>query len=148
MDSGELYAFTFLREHNVWGWTEMEVDGTVEDVETAPEDDDDVIYVTVKRNIDGTDVRFHERMRPRRMETSDDWFFVDCGLQYNGVAVDTVHGLWHLEGEEVAILADGFVLENQTVENGCLELGADYENVDCGLQYNGVAVDTVHGFGS
>ena len=137
MDTGVMYSMTYQEEHNIRGWTEVETDGFVEDVETVPEGDIDAVYITVKRNIDGTDVRFHERMREREDETDmiDDWFYVDCGLQYNGAATETVNGLWHLEGKEVAILADGNALANQTVANGAVQLGAEYSNVIVGIPY-------------
>jgi len=49
--------------------------------------------------------------------------------------VSSVLGLDHLEGEEVAILADGAVLENQTVSSGSITLTNSYGKIIVGLPY-------------
>lgn len=49
--------------------------------------------------------------------------------------VDTISGLNHLEGMEVAILADGSVVANQVVENGSINLPASYSAVVVGLPF-------------
>ena len=52
-----------------------------------------------------------------------------------GVPVTTITGLNHLEGLEVAILADGSVVPNQTVINGSITLPAPASNVKVGLPF-------------
>ncbi len=49
--------------------------------------------------------------------------------------VDTISGLNHLEGMEVAILADGSVVSNQIVANGAISLPASYSLVTVGLPF-------------
>ena len=49
--------------------------------------------------------------------------------------VKTVHGLNHLEGMTVAILADGSVVPNQTVVNGMVTLPQAYSSIVVGLPY-------------
>lgn len=44
---------------------------------------------------------------------------------YWGVCADTLGNLNHLEGKSVMILADGGVIEGQTVSNGCVSLGTN-----------------------
>ncbi len=137
LDDGTLLSMTFIREHDIWGWTPHDVGGTVESVVALPEGDEDAVYLTVKRNIGGADYRFHERMASRLVTGKDDWFFVDCGLRYKGAAADTIYGLSHLEGEEVVALADGNVIEGLSITNGRLDLtsyGAA-SNVVVGLGY-------------
>ena len=98
-----------------------------------PEGDEDAVYITVKRTIDGEDYRFHERMASRRVTGMDDWFFVDCGLR---LPVTTITGLHHLNGMAVSVLADGYELEGLTVQNGELNLGRNaFSNVVVGLKY-------------
>jgi hypothetical protein len=81
----------------------------------------DVIYMVVKRVIDGATVRYIEYMPARRFATLADSYFVDCGLTYSGSPISTItSGLEHLEGETVSILADGAVLPQQTVTSGGL----------------------------
>lgn len=58
-------------------------------------------------------------------------------------AVDQVTGLWHLEGENVSVFADGFVLANPnnnsyttiTVTNGTITLDKAYGVIHVGLPY-------------
>ena len=136
LDDGTLLSLTYLREHDVWGWTPHETSGTVESVISLPEGDEDAVYITVKRTIDGEDYRFHERMASRRVTGMDDWFFVDCGLRYTGDPVTTITGLHHLNGMAVSVLADGYELEGLTVQNGELNLGRNaFSNVVVGLKY-------------
>lgn len=52
-----------------------------------------------------------------------------------GVPVTTISGLNHLEGLEVAILADGSVVPNQTVVNGTITLPAAASMVKIGLPF-------------
>lgn len=47
----------------------------------------------------------------------------------------TISGLNHLEGMEVAILADGSVVDNQTVTNGAVTLPQPYSAITIGLPY-------------
>ncbi len=49
--------------------------------------------------------------------------------------VSSVSGLNHLEGMEVAILADGSVVANQTVSGGSIDLPASYSAVTVGLPF-------------
>lgn len=48
---------------------------------------------------------------------------------------DVVSGLNHLEGMEVAILADGAVIANQTVTNGSITLPQEYSAIVVGLPF-------------
>ena len=123
MDDGALLSLTFLREHDIWGWTRHETRGEVQSVVAVPEDEEDAVYITVKRRINGRDRYFHERMARRSAVDHTDWFFADCALridngkdsQGNLVMHDEYTGLDHLEGEEVAVLADGNVIEGVSV---------------------------------
>lgn len=49
--------------------------------------------------------------------------------------VRRVHGLNHLEGETVSILADGSVLPSQTVINGAVSFPAAYSQITIGLPF-------------
>jgi hypothetical protein len=135
LDNGVLLSLTYMREHDVWGWTPHETAGLVQSVMSLPEGDEDAVYITSSRTIDGVEYQFHERMASRRVRSSEDWFFVDCGLRYTGDPVSAVGGLHHLNGMDVAVLADGYVLEGLTVLDGRVELDGAYSNVVVGLPY-------------
>ena len=79
----------------------------------VPENNEDVLYIMVRRTIGGAYHRFIERLEQRDIfNFATDSFFVDCGLSYSGAPVFTFSGLDHLEGQQVACLADGVVIAN------------------------------------
>lgn len=82
---GALLGLTYLKAHEIAGWHRHDTDGVYEDCVVVPEGDEDVLYVLVKRSIDGADVRFLERF-PTRLVTDIevDARFVDCGVTYDG----------------------------------------------------------------
>lgn len=59
------------------------------------------------------------------------------------ICSNVVCGLWHLEGEEVTVVADGWVVANPnddnalpiTVSNGCISLPASFGVITVGLPY-------------
>lgn len=143
---GTLLGLTYLPEEDVWGWHRhtTEADGQFEDVCVVPEADADAVYVVVRRTIDGATVRYIEKLESRLITNFDeDVFFVDSGLSYSGAPNDTFTGLDHLEGEVVAVVADGAVIYNGdpdgasaaafTVASGTIALAAEYSNVHIGL---------------
>lgn len=83
-DDGVLLAMTYMREQEVIGWTPMETDGFVESVCCVAEADEDAVYLTIRRTIDGADKRYIERLTSRRIADVREAFFVDCGLSYDG----------------------------------------------------------------
>lgn len=82
---GVLLGLTYLKAHEIAGWHRHDTDGVYEDCVVVPEGDEDILYVLVKRSIDGDDVRFLERF-PSRLVTDIevDAHFVDCGVTYDG----------------------------------------------------------------
>ncbi len=137
-DDGVLLGLTYQREHQVWGWHQHTTLGTFESVATISEDGRDALYAIVKRNVNGSDVRYVERLEKRESKIAADAFYVDSGLSYNGAAATVISGLDHLEGEEVVILADGYTVENQTVTSGSITLARAASKVHVGLSYTPV----------
>ncbi len=65
-----------------------------------------------------------------------DAYFVDCGLDYDGLAKTSITGLSHLIGEEVVILADGVVIEDSVVsDTGTITLTTAASKYSVGLVY-------------
>lgn len=135
-DDGRLLGLTFVPEHDVAAWHQHTTSGTVESVAVVQEGADYTLYATVSRTIGGRDVRFVERMRSRHFTALEDWFGVDCGETYSGAATAVISGLWHLEGQEVAILADGATVPRQTVAGGSITLSTAASVVHIGLPYS------------
>lgn len=212
---GALIGLTYLKEQEVVGWHRHDTDGFFERVCVIPENGRDVPYFVVRRTVNGTTVRYLERMAVRDQADILDSFFVDSGLTYDGrnltattiaisgasyeggdtvtltasaaifnlsagdaiqfphddgtvrativsgagttatatleapvpaelqnvattewtFARDTFSGLDHLEGCEVAILADGSPEPAQTVVNGTVTLAYPAGVVHVGLPY-------------
>lgn len=135
MSDGAALTLTYLKEQDIYAWTRHSTNGYFEDVCSVPENGTDAVYFIVRRTIDGQTRRFVERLSSRDFTSVEDAFFVDCGLTYDGAANDTISGLDHLEGEEVAVLADGNVVEGLTVEDGAITLPFEASVVHVGLGY-------------
>ena len=227
-DDGVLLALTYVREQSLLAWSRHDFQGGfVENVCVVPEKNEDVLYVTVKRTINGVERRYIERMNTRNIVDVVDTTFLDSYLTYDGrntgsttmtlsggttwvytesitltasastfvsgdvgnsihltdddgkilrceivgytsdtvvtvkpnrtvpeslrgvavttwtKAVDVLRGLWHLEGEQVSIFADGFVVSSPnnasydtvTVQNGQVSLDKAYGVIHVGLPY-------------
>ena len=89
LNDGTLAALTYLREHEVWGWSRHDTDGTFESVCSVAEGTEDATYFVVKRIINGTTKRYIERLHSRVFNTVADAFFVDSGLSYDGTHTGT-----------------------------------------------------------
>lgn len=136
LDDGTLLSLTYKREHQIWAWTEHDIGGAVESLTAIREGGEDALYLLVRRTIDGSTVRYVERLHSREMSgAAANAFFVDCGITYSGTATATITGLDHLEGEDVVALADGAVVEGLTVASGSVTLPYTAELVHVGLPF-------------
>ena len=134
MADGSLLGFTYLPEQAIGGWHKYTTEnGAVESVTVIPEGDEDIVYLIVRRTINGQNVRYVERMHERKLEQLDDAWHVDCGGEYIGDRTTEVSGLTWLEGETVNILADGCVLPQRVVTGGKVTLTQPSSHVIVGL---------------
>lgn len=146
-DDGQLLSCLFVPEQSYLAWTHHITDGEVTEIETAPNTTGyDDLYLCVRRNVDGRTRQYIERFDDLRpyIDTPDatNSFFVDCGLsaqftdeEGKPITVSTVNGLEHLEGREVAVLADFAVQKIKRVENGAITLDRPAHAVSIGLPY-------------
>lgn len=135
-NDGVLTGMTYERTEDVVGWHRHTIGGgIVESAVTVPhwDGDQDVLWLIVRRTIDGSTVRYVEYVE--KYMTDEYAFFVDCGLTYDGSPVTAISGLDHLEGEEVAVLVDGAVHPNRTVSAGAINLQLAGSVVNVGLPY-------------
>ena len=226
-NDGVLLGLTYIREHQVIGWHRHDTDGLVENVCVVPEGSEDVLYLTIKRTVNGNTVRYIERMATRQIVDIKNSIFMDSTLSYDGThtgsitmtlsggtgwtydedltltasasffastdignaifltgtdgtllrctikaytsptvvtvnahktvpasmqavaitsrgkAVDSIGGLWHLEGKDISVFADGFVVANPnneaydvvTVTDGIATLDKPYLIIHAGLPF-------------
>jgi hypothetical protein len=66
-----------------------------------------------------------------------DAFYVDSGTTYDGAPTTTIMGLDHLNGQSVAILADGAVVTGLIVNAGAITLDQAASKVQVGIGYTG-----------
>jgi hypothetical protein len=131
--NGDLLGLTYSPANKVSAWHHHDTDGAFESVCVVTEGSESVLYAIVKRTVNGSQVRYVERMHSRQVEALTDSFFVDCGLLVTGNGMTAVSGLDHLEGKTVSILADGAVHPQQVVTNGAVALQHSANIVAVGL---------------
>lgn len=131
---GELIGMTLDKDQQVGAWHRHPMDGTVEDICVIPGANQDELWMVVNRTIDGATKRYIEVMADFDWGDDDeDAFFVDCGLTYDSTETSTITGLDHLEGESVAIWADGVKQAAKTVSGGSITLDTAASVVQVGL---------------
>lgn len=109
---GTVAILVYDKREEVIAWVELETDGLVEDVYVLPGaagNDEDQVYYTIARTINGATVRYHEKWA---MESQAVGGTVnrqaDAFVTFtNSPAAVTVGGLTHLIGESVVVWADG-----------------------------------------
>ena len=135
-DDGVLLGMTYVPEHQVYAWHQHDTDGVIESVCTIGEGNEDSTYCVVRRTIDSRTVRYIERIVPQPgNQPVAEAFFVDAGSTYRGTPTRVLTNLWHLEGKEVAVLADGGVHPTRVVRSGRIELDAPAAIVHVGLPF-------------
>jgi hypothetical protein len=110
----------------------------VDSVAVIPTDDKEYqTWVIIKRTIDGTTKRYVEYLNELDFDETDNtsFNFLDSALSYSGSAATNISGLSHLEGQVVAILADGSTHPNKTVSSGAITLERSAKNVKVGLAF-------------
>lgn len=138
--SGQLLGLTYVPEQQIAAWHHHDtVNGSFESACSVTETPagqvsaEDMLYVIVKRTIGGVQKRFVERMHTRNFLRPDDAYFVDCGATYSGAPATVINSLGWLEGQTVAILADGAVQPRQVVTGGAITLDNPASTVQVGL---------------
>jgi len=116
-------------------------DAKVESVATISGDlNEDELWVITQRWVNGSVRRFVECFSEFDFDETapEDFKFLDSHLSYSGVAVSTLSGLDHLEGETVSILADGATHATKVVTSGAIALDRASTKVTVGLPYASV----------
>lgn len=137
-DDGLLLAFTYMKEHDIWGWSRHITEGKVLSAAAVADRNGDALVMVVQRTIAGRERYFLERLAPVWGDSQpiSEAYFVDCG---RSIRTDTpasvVTGLEHLEGCTLAVLADGSPVEGCVVRQGRIELPYAATVVQAGLPY-------------
>lgn len=164
-DDGIMLVLTYLKEHNIWGWSRITTEGKYLSVACTAGYLQDDLYTVVEREVNGGRKWFLERFMPRWNAGEDSLkdrvleaakapvngheaehgriryaFYVDCGLSYENpdYPISHVGGLDHLEGCRVAVLADGSPEPEQTVKDGKVVLSRPARVIHVGLPYTSI----------
>lgn len=128
---GTIAVYNTLRSQEIAAFTEWDTAGDFKAVGVTGGDR----YFAVQREINDEDVLY--------LELADDDYYTDAGTQASALGSDFTH----LIGEEVRVLADGFVLSSVTVnDSGNVVITDDYTpsgNIEAGLNFPGVTATTM-----
>lgn len=101
---GTMAMLVYERADDVVGWSRFQMDGFIEAVCVLPSQNDDNVYIVVRRTINGSTVRYLEKLTvSSETEDGDGSFLVDSSVRFStgGVATRTITGLQHLVGKQV-----------------------------------------------
>jgi hypothetical protein len=227
VSSGDARAMTYIKEHEIVGWTRHDTLGSYKNFCSIPQGTKDDLYQVVERSINGETKKYIELKKDRDFSDIVDAVFMDCAKTYDGrnstattmtlsggstwaydetititasaatfsssdvgkeihlvgsdgtliqfslnhytsstvmtgrpdrtvpvamrsvavtdwtLAIHQVTGLWHLEGEDVSVFADGYVVGSPnnpdyptyTVANGTIDLDRCFGVIHVGLPY-------------
>jgi hypothetical protein len=110
--------------------------GVVEDVAVLPGTVEDQVYYCVRRVVNGSTVRYLEKWaREDEAQGGTLTKCLDAHIVYTGTATATITGLSHLNGQTVAVWADGKDAGTYVVSGGSITLATAAANVVAGLAY-------------
>ena len=145
LTDGTLIGMTYLRDQDVIALHEHPTTGHVESMAVIPASGYDQVSMIVERTINGSIVRNVETLAPFFSDDAATFtannglnaFFVDCGATYSGAAATSITGGGHLEGETVAVVADGAYVGTKVIAAGAFTLTTAASVVHFGLPYTG-----------
>lgn len=140
---GALTGMTYSQDEKVGAWHRHELGGSgvVESCCVIPASDSsyEELWMIVKRTVNNRTVRMVEYMH-KPWEKDDDPLtpqYLDSSLTYNGSAVSTLTGLYHLRGETVSVMIDGGVHPDVMVSpTGTITLNTTTERAVVGYDFN------------
>ena len=141
-EDGQLATLLYDETQNIQAWYRSKTDGEIESISVTPRpDEEDHVTYVVKRTVNGVTKRhieFRANGQYRAMQDSDteNLWFVDDGIMVTGSDMTSVSGLDHLEGETVAILADGAAMPERVVSGGSIDLDYAADKVIVGRPYD------------
>lgn len=125
---GSAASMAIDRTQDVIAWSRHATDGAFESVTSIPSDTDDVVYVLVRREVNGQTVRF--------VEVLDSTLRTDSAVTGTSTGgATTWTGFAHLEGKTIDVVADGSVMPQAVVSGGQITLTRKAKSIEAGLHY-------------
>lgn len=82
---GTLACLTYMREQEIYGWSQHYTRGNIIDICTVRDSAQDTLYLVVER----WGSTFLEALQPRRAAPVDEYWGLDCALRYEGTRQST-----------------------------------------------------------
>ena len=146
LDDGSMASITFSREEGIIAAASQTIAGDTVEVEDAISmpfhDGTEVVYLAVKRDINSTTKRYIERIGaiPKYSTPIEDYVLLDSAGIYDSSAVTNVPASTfdHLNGETVAVYADGVHVGDKTISGGVftVALTTAASKIYAGYKYN------------
>ena len=137
---GQVASLLYDTQDNVEAWWRIQSDGAsglIENVCVLPGTLEDSVYFVVKRVVNGSTVRYIEKMaRLDQCVGGTLSRLADSHIVYQSTATTSITGLSHLEGQSVVVWADGRDVGTKTVSSGAITLDTAASNVCAGLPYS------------
>lgn len=141
---GTMACLSYIMEQKVYAWSTIETQGKIEAVAAVQEGDEDIIYLVVKREINGVTVRNIEYLakNPAKSNNPDDYIMLDNAIEYSTAeksSGETEIDAAELAGEKVTVIGDGRMYSGLTVsQDGAVTLPAAVQHAFIGLPYRSI----------
>lgn len=141
---GTMACLSYIMEQKVYAWSTIETQGKIEAVAAVQEGDEDIIYLVVKREINGVTVRNIEYLakNPAKSNNPDDYIMLDNAIEYSTAeksSGETEIDAAELTGEKVTVIGDGRMYSGLTVsKDGTVTLPAAVQHAFIGLPYRSI----------
>lgn len=141
---GSMACLSYIMEQKVYAWSTIETQGKIEAVAAVQEGDEDIIYLVVKREINGVTVRNIEYLakNPAKSNNPDDYIMLDNAIEYSTAeksSGETKIDAAELAGEKVTVIGDGRMYSGLTVsQDGTVTLPAAVQHAFIGLPYRSI----------
>ena len=106
--NGRAPFLTMVPRQGIAAWSEIVTDGDVESVCVVPEGRNDALYISVRRTVNGSDVRYIERCVLDRPKDVESGIYLDSSAIYDGLQSSTIRatgGQTWRAGETVTLTA-------------------------------------------
>jgi len=140
-NDGDLIVLTLDPNAEVNAFARWETQGSFESVASIPTSAGaDELWCVVKRNIDGSDVRYIEYFKQNEIGDDGDYsrsYYVDSGIDGTfPTGTYTPSGADHLDGETCKVLVDGATQADVVVSAGTFTLTTSGSFIIAGLGYD------------
>jgi hypothetical protein len=121
---GTMAVLNVARDQELLAWSLFETNGQYEKVCVVGFD----VYTIVKRTVNGATVRFIEKF--------DQAYSLDAAtIATNATPITSWGGLSHLNGQEIAVKGDGFILKNEIVASGNITSSEAVSKIEIGFSF-------------